>query len=137
MRKTLLPLLIALVAGACAAPEPEVDITKGQIRVDMKEHTITLTSAQVRAGEVTFVVRNRGSSAHDLVVLKTDVAPDQLPVDTQTQKAKEDGKVGAAQEIGPGRGANLRLDLAPGRYVLICNVPTHYQLGMRTQLVVN
>jgi uncharacterized cupredoxin-like copper-binding protein len=132
-----LAILVALVLlGACAAPEPEVDITKGQIRADLREHTITLTSPEVRAGEVTFVVRNRGGSAHDFIVIKTDLAPDKLPMDGQTQKAREDGRVGGVELLGPGKSANLRVTLAPGHYVLICNVATHYELGMRTEFTV-
>ncbi|MBI2773306.1 MAG: copper-binding protein [Chloroflexi bacterium] len=127
----------ALLVAACAAAAPEVDITKGQIGVDLKEHTISLTSREVRSGTVTFVSRNRGSIAHDLIVLRTDLTPDKVPLDTNTQKAKEDGRVGGVEEIAPGKNANLRLELAPGHYVLICNVPTHFQLGMRTELTVN
>ena len=126
----------AFVAAGCAAAEPEVDITKGQIRADLREHTITLTSPEVRAGEVVFIVRNRGGQAHDLIVIKTDRAADALPIVGQTQKANEEGRVGGVELLAPGKSANLRLTLEPGHYVLICNVPTHYQLGMRTELTV-
>lgn len=130
-------LLIALaLASACAAPAPEADISKGQIRADLKEYTIGLTSPEVRAGSVTFIARNAGGVAHDLIVLRTDLAPDKLPIDTQTQKVKEDGRAGGVEEIGPGKSLNLRLDLPAGHYVVICNVPTHYQLGMRTEVSV-
>lgn len=135
--RSLVALFVtAILAAGCAAPEPEVDITKGQIRADLREHTITLTSPEVRAGEVVFVVRNRGGQAHDLIVIKTDLAADKLPLDTQTQKASEEGRVDGVQLLSPGRTANLRVTLEPGHYVLICNVPTHYQLGMRTELTV-
>ena len=135
-RPAALTLVAALALGACAEPAPQVDITKGQIGADLKEHVISLTAKEVRAGTVTFVIRNRGSVAHDLIVLKTDFAPDKLTLDTQTQKAKEDGRVGGVEELAPGKGANLRLDLAAGHYLVICNIPTHYQLGMRVELTV-
>jgi uncharacterized cupredoxin-like copper-binding protein len=128
--------LAAALIVSCAAAEPEVDITKGQIRADLREHNITLTSNEVRAGEVTFVVRNRGGQAHDLIVIKTDAAADALPVDQQTQKASEQGRVGGVELVNPGRSSNLKLTLAPGHYVLICNVATHYALGMRVELTV-
>lgn len=135
-RRTRSIPIAALVVLACAAPIPEADITKGQIRADMREYAMGLTATEVRAGTVTFIARNAGSTAHDLVVLRTDLAPDKLPVDTQTQKAKEDGKLGAADQVSPGKSANLRLELPAGAYVVICNVPTHYQLGMRSALTV-
>lgn len=72
--------------------------------------------------------------AHNFVVMRTDTAPDKLALDTQTQKAKEEeGRVGGIEEPFPAGTRNLRLDLQPGHYVLICNVPTRYQLGMRTR----
>ena len=95
-----------------------------------------LTSSEVRAGSVTFIARNAGSTAHDLIVIKTDLAPDRLPIDTQTQKVKEDGKIGGLEQVAPGKSLNLRVDLPAGAYVVICNVPTHYQLGMHTALTV-
>jgi uncharacterized cupredoxin-like copper-binding protein len=131
-------LLVALtaLAAACAPAVPEADISKGQIRADMREHTIALTSNTVKAGTVTFIVRNIGTTAHDLIVLKTDAAADKLAVDQQTQKAKEDGRVGGVEEVPPGQTRNLRVDLQAGHYLVICNVPTHYQLGMRAELTV-
>lgn len=137
VRRALVIAVASLaVASACAEQVPEADITQGQIRADLKEHTITLTSSEVRAGTVTFIVRNRGGIAHDFIVIRTDLAPDKLAVDTQTQKAKENGRVGGIQELAPGKGGNVRVTLDVGHYVVICNVPTHYQLGMRTELTV-
>lgn len=129
-------LISAAVVAACAAPVPEADIAKGQIRADMREYAMGLTASEVRTGTVTFIARNAGSTAHDLIVLKTDLAPDKLPIDTQTQKAKEDGKLGGVDQVAPGKNQNLRLELPAGSYVVICNVPTHYQLGMRAALTV-
>jgi uncharacterized cupredoxin-like copper-binding protein len=129
-------LALAWIAAACAPAAPEADITKGQIRADLKEYTLVLTSSTVRAGQVTFIGRNVGTTAHDLIVIKTDLAADKLAVDNQTQKAKEDGKSGGVEEIPPGQNRNLRVDLPAGHYVVICNVPTHYGLGMRTELTV-
>ena len=135
--RPLSALISALaVLAACAAPVPEADISKGQIRADMKEYAMGLTSAEVRAGTVTFIARNAGTTAHDFIVIKTDLAPDALPIDAQTQKAKDDGKVGGLEQVPPGKNENLRLDLPAGTYVVICNVPTHYQLGMRSALTV-
>lgn len=131
-------LALALTLGAACAPAvPQVDVAQGQIRADLSDFSVTLTSGEVRAGQVTFVVRNVGSSAHNFVVIRTDAAPDKLAIDPRTQAASEDGRVGALEEpFAPGQTLNLRLDLGPGRYVLICNVPGHYQLGMRAGLTV-
>ncbi len=137
VRRLLVATLITLVVGgACAPAVPEADISKGQIRADLKEYAIALTSATVRPGQVTFIAHNVGSTAHDLIVLKTDLAADKIPLDGQSGTAKTDGRVDGVEEIPPGQNRNLRVDLPAGHYVVICNVPTHYQLGMRTELTV-
>ena len=136
MRIAIALVASALVLAACGEPAVQADASKGQIAADLKDHTITLSAKEVGAGTATVLVRNRGGSAHDFIVLRTDLAPDKLTVDQQTQKAGEEGRVDGLQELGPGKSGQLKLDLAPGRYVLICNVPTHYGLGMRTELTV-
>ncbi len=137
MFRSIAAVVMAFVAlAACAPAAPEADISKGQIRGDLKDFSITLTSATVRPGQVTFIARNIGSSAHDLIVIKTDLAADKLAVDGQTQKAKVDGRVDGIEEIPPGQSRNLRVELPAGHYLVICNVPTHYQLGMRAELTV-
>ncbi|MDE3112242.1 MAG: hypothetical protein KGN00_04480 [Chloroflexota bacterium] len=137
MRTFLTAALVTVALSACGAPAaPAVDVSKGEIRADLKEYQVALTSNTVRAGQVTFLVRNVGGMAHNFVVVKTDAAPDKIPLDTEKQIAKEDGKVGGIDGVAPGKSANLRLDLAPGHYVVMCNIPTHYQLGMRAELTV-
>lgn len=130
-----LALALVLIA-ACAPAAPEADASKGQIRVDMREYAMSATSTEMTAGQVTFIARNAGSTPHELIVIRADAAADKLPLDAPAQKAKEDGKVGGILDIGPGKSMNLRLQLPAGHYVLICNVPTHYQLGMRTELTI-
>lgn len=128
--------LFVLATATCAEQAPAADASKGEIAVELREHTISMSAHQIRAGTVTFIVRNRGTIAHDFIVIKTDLAPDKLAVDQNAQKVSEEGRVGGVMEIPPAKNGNLRLDLGPGHYVIVCNVPTHYQLGMRTELTV-
>ena len=81
-------------------------------------------------------IRNVASMEHELKVIKTDVAADQLPIDGATAKASEQGKVGEVLNIAGGASRKLVLELAAGKYVFLCNVAGHYQLGMRTALEV-
>ena len=68
--------------------------------------------------------------------IKTDLPADKLPIDSAKQEAKDDGRVAGLDSIDPGSSQNLRIQLPPGHYVVICNVPTHYQFGMRADLTV-
>lgn len=69
-------------------------------------------------------------------MLKTDTPQDQL-VPGADGKVPETGKVGEIAEFkGPNVSKKLTLDLQAGKYVLICNIPGHYQKGIHTAFTV-
>jgi len=39
-------------------------------------------------------------------------------------------------ELAPGKSGVLRIALKPGKYILYCNAPGHYALGMWTEITV-
>jgi uncharacterized cupredoxin-like copper-binding protein len=126
---------LALVIVTCA--QPAADAPAGsQVVAEMADYKITLNVPSVKAGSVKIGVRNLGTMEHSFEVIKTDLAPDKLPTDAASAKAKEDGKVGEIKSIPAGKSASVTIDLAPGKYVFICNVPGHYQLGMHTGFTV-
>ena len=133
MRRMLALLLGALlVAGACGGtPESTEQPT---LTVELTDFAVKADPGTVKAGHNVFAIRNRASMIHDLVVIKTDLAPNALPLDGG--KAKEDGKLAGVANISAGVSRKLVLELPAGHYVLMCNVPGHYQLGMRTALTV-
>jgi uncharacterized cupredoxin-like copper-binding protein len=85
---------------------------------------------------VRLAVNNRGPIAHELVVAR-DRGP-ALPIRddgiTIDEDALGDDVVGVLEAAQPGVN-DLDVDLAPGRYVLFCNMSGHYKGGMRTELV--
>ena len=87
-----------------------------------------LTSrAEVPAGTVSFRVVNGGSLVHEMIV---------LPL-TGAQRVGEASKTcgdGAGDGINPGTIGWVTLDLAPGDYELLCNLPGHYAAGMYSVL---
>jgi len=127
--------VFAIVAAACSAGPSDTSETPG-LYVDMSDFKIVTDHPSIAAGHLVIGIRNHASTAHELKVIKTDLAPDQLPVDSATAKAKEDGKVGELLNIVGGASRKLVLELTPGKYVLICNVAGHYQLGMHAGLEV-
>ena len=126
-------LLLAACGGAQQAGAP----AGSQVIVEMTDYRVTVNVASVKAGSTKIGVRNLASQMHSFEVLKTDLPHDKLPIDGVTAKAKEDGKVGGIESIAPGGSASVTLDLAPGKYVLICNVAGHYQLGMHISFTVD
>lgn len=130
-RRTLLAAAVtALMAGigsGSAWAEPST-ASAATIRVREREFKLVPSATSVRAGKVIFVARNAGEVAHNLVVLRTKLAPGKLPM--VGSRAKEVGLQGKTPVFGAGKTRRLTLTLKRGRYVLICNVPGHYKAGM-------
>jgi uncharacterized cupredoxin-like copper-binding protein len=66
---------------------------------------------------------------HNLVVVRSDLAPDRLPTASGIVDERRVTFVGRTEELVPGSGARLSVTLAAGKYVLICNVIGHYNSG--------
>jgi len=135
MRQQLTAILVglAVLAGACGGGTAE-PTEQPTLSVELTDFAVKADPGTVKAGHVVFAIRNRAAMAHELTVIRTDLAPDALPIDGG--KAKDDGKVGGISNISAGVSRKLALELPAGHYDLICNVPGHYQLGMRTALTV-
>ncbi len=131
-RRVWVLIAFALLASSCAS-QPQALPADVQVVVDMKDYSVTLNVATVKAGSIKFGIRNLGSMEHQFDLIKTDVAIDKLPIDSGA-RAKEDGLVKQVKGIGTGKVATISADLAPGRYLIICNVAGHYQLAMRAEL---
>ena len=113
-----------------AAPAPLAHAVKASL-TEMK---ITDSVAKVAAGKVTFTVTNDGSVTHEYVVLKTSGPAAKLPV--SGGRASETGHVGEISDLKVGQTKALTLNLTPGHYSIICNLPGHYLGGMHTDLTV-
>jgi uncharacterized cupredoxin-like copper-binding protein len=108
------------------------------IRVSLQSNAIQLDTNSVKTGPVTFEVTNAADNhmKHEMVVLKTDLAADQLPVKNQQVPESRFKKMGEAEDVAPGKRSHLTLKLPPGHYVLICNKAGHYSQGMHAALTV-
>lgn len=104
----------------------------------LKNNSIQLDTSQVKAGSVAFEVSNAPDTGmtHEFVVLKTDLAADKLPVKNGQVPESQFKKMGEVEDIAPGTSKHMTLKLAAGRYVLFCNKPGHYSMGLHTSLLV-
>jgi len=105
-----------------------------KVKVTLKEWTVVPSVRVAPAGKVTFIVRNAGTIEHELVVMKTSLPPRGLAI--VGGKAKEVNVQGEIEEFGPRLTKRLTLTLAPGKYLLLCNLPGHYAKGQVARLVV-
>jgi len=135
-RSALALMALALLVGACANTATEAP-SGSQVVAELADSKITVNLQSVKAGTIKIGVRNLGTMEHSFVVLKTDLPPDKLPVDGASAKAREDGKVGEIPSIPAGKSAGVTIELTPGKYVFICNIAGHYQLGMHTGFAVD
>ena len=134
MRLPLALLLgIALTFAACA-PASENIPADVDVAVHMQDYRVILGVATAKPGTVRFGIKNEGGMEHSFELIRTDLPFDQLP--TADAKAKEDGLVKQVQSLPVGKVSVVVVDLAAGKYVIICNVAGHYQLGMRAALTV-
>ncbi len=132
MRKVVLATAVAAIAGVVGAGAATA--ATPTVKVSLKEFKVLPSAKSVATGKVTFSVKNVGTVGHELVVIKTNVAPGKLPV--KNAKASEKGKVGVVPELKPGKSGKVTLTLAKGKYVLLCNLPAHYQAGQYTGFTV-
>lgn len=141
MRIRLLGLaaVTSLAMAACGGGGETVEVT-------LQEFAVIPAQDSVGAGEVTFEATNEGpEDVHELVVIRTDLAPDALPTDDNgaVDEAGEGIEViGEIEEFPVGETESATFDLDAGAYVLICNIydededEAHYAVGMRTAFTV-
>ncbi len=86
-----------------------------------------------KTGAVSFKVKNTARVEHELVVIRTNHKAGYLKL--SHGKASEAGSVGEV-EVAAGSTRTLKLQLKPGHYALICNLPGHYKSGMHKDFVV-
>ena len=95
--------------------------------------------SSVKAGKVTFDVTNLSRSIlHEMIVVAVENANTPMPYDYETGQIpeKQVKMLGETEEMEPNAEKTITLDLKPGTYLLICNVPGHYAAGMWTSLTV-
>lgn len=134
-----------------ADPEPMEGVVEPppegaeQVGVTLQEWAVTPERESVEAGSVYFLVENAGpDDPHELVIIRTDEAHDELPVEEGRVPEDEVDMVDEIEPFSAGSSASIALDLEPGSYALICNIAevegfeleSHYQLGMSAPFTV-
>jgi uncharacterized cupredoxin-like copper-binding protein len=123
-----------------SSPGATVDVVVSDAKGVDGPMTLTATPDSVPAGDVTFTVKNEGTIDHEVVVLKTDTAYDQLPVGgSEPDRVDETNNVGETGEpdVKPGETRSFTLNaMTAGKYVLVCNIAKHYAMGMRAPFTV-
>ncbi len=123
---------LGLVAAACSGADADVSVT-------VRDDGITVSDGSLPAGEHTFEGTNEGTVTHEFEILRVPEGVDAnaLPAEGTTVPADDLlDPVDEVEDLAPGTSATLTLDLEPGTYAVICNLPGHYALGMHTTFTV-
>jgi uncharacterized cupredoxin-like copper-binding protein len=123
---------------ACGSFSPGAS---GGVGVTEHDFGITLDPTEGAAGSTTFNIQNQGPSTHEFVVFKTDIPQDQLPLNKEGTEVDEDASgltaVDEVEDIAACSTGTLEADLQAGSYVMICNITSHYGLGMHAAFTVS
>ncbi|HMN27720.1 MAG TPA: cupredoxin domain-containing protein [Caldilineaceae bacterium] len=129
-------LLLSVAIGACGGNRPHTEAVADSrpaqpshqessseagatiVTVVTSEFDFTLDPTPISAGTVTFVIQNNGHAPHDFAIEGKGV----------NQKSAM---------IQPGARATLTIDLTPGSYTYLCDIPGHAMLGMKGSFTVN
>ena len=118
---------VAVVASAASPSAVAVDPT-----ISLYEYKV-IAPATVKAGKSTFTITNYGTMPHEMLVFESALAPDKYPIDAAGDIV-EDGHgvtlLSDGENIDPS-GVQVRtIDLKPGTYLFVCNIPGHFKQGM-------
>ena len=100
---------------------------------------IMLDTDEVKPGMVTFNVKNTSADMdHQLLLVKTDLAPAEFPMDAAGRRVEEEKFKGVVKlgDLDPGKKRRTTIKLTAGKYILFCNEPGHFKEGMVTSFTV-
>lgn len=124
--------ILAFVGVVLAIPSSTA--ADATVAIGHGDFWITTSQPSVDAGNITFNIANQGEIIHEFKVVRSDLAPDSLPLIEEEFKVDESqvDVLAGTDIMQPGETRTLVLDLPPGNYVLICNIASHYQAGSYT-----
>jgi uncharacterized cupredoxin-like copper-binding protein len=116
-------------SGPGAAAGHDMAGMKADVNATLGEMFVKADRTSVKAGTVTFGVRNTGGSMHGLAIVPAPPKASGGMLDPSAFVAK-------GKDLAAGTAGMVTADLKPGRYELVCFVPGHYAAGQKLPLEV-
>jgi len=137
-RATLGLAAMALFVAACNSGSPAA--SGGNVQTTLRDFAIDVSDTTLSSGEVHLAITNSGAAVHELEVFSVPAGVDAgaIPVSNSVADTDSVGMtvVDEVEDVAPSTSTNLTVNLQPGTYAFICNLPTHYGLGMHTVVTV-
>ena len=122
---------VSAPASGTTLPAPGSTINAG-----LSEWKIAVPTT-LAAGKYTFHITNTGKMEHEMLVMKTDLAPAQLPMKDGDINEDALPPMSDGPNIAPGKTQDRTIDLTkPGKYLFVCNLPGHFAQHMYTYVTV-
>ncbi len=127
---TAVPVAGSSAAAGSAAAGSDQPAPAGDNAINFveKDFAIAMDKSTIKAGSITFNIKNIGPSPHNIGITK------------EADSSKGGGITGPvikdSATIDPGKTTSITVDLQPGAYNVVCTVPGHVQLGMIMKLTV-
>jgi hypothetical protein len=133
---------LALASGGGARDDGVLEIAMGDGAIEL-ERTVTAPGRQV------VEVVNEGTAEHEVVLVRSELAPGELPVGLHGVSIGRSGTLvigedhlkaghnhppGVVLGLEPGQSQRFQVDLAAGSYVVFCQTGSHYLGGERVGL---
>jgi Sulfocyanin (SoxE) domain len=131
---SVIPTASAVVPSPppAVSPSPVAASPSGGLTITLSEWQVEVPGTAT-AGASTYTITNAGTTPHELLVFKSDLDPVAYPVDA-SGRIKEVGAgvtlLSDGDNIAPGGSQTRSIDLTPGRYLFVCNIPGHFRRGM-------
>jgi uncharacterized cupredoxin-like copper-binding protein len=92
------------------------------------------------AGRHSLSFTNAGAQPHEVLMFRTSLPANRLPVDASGNVIEDSPLMHQVLDSGDGLPAghtqSLTVQLTPGHYAVICNLPGHYRFGMHLDLTI-
>ncbi len=129
--RLLISAVLAVVIVGCSS-----ESTGTPISVDITDTSFDLDVTSTAAGAVSFRIENTGGQVHEFEVIAGAEPGQVLPLQNGVADTTGLSVVDEVEDIVPGASTELNVELEPGTYLLICNLPAHYAAGNRAEFTV-
>jgi uncharacterized cupredoxin-like copper-binding protein len=117
-------------APSVAPPETTTKASAADVDITLGDMWVKSSVPSVKAGQVTFSVRNDGATMHGLAITKA-------PAKMEGDMLDEGAFVAEGGHLGSGQSEIIEAELTPGKYELVCHLPGHYMAGQTIPFTVD